>query len=122
MTVLMAATVGILFGCGTLLLLKPDLLRVVVGTVLIANAGTLTLLASGRERGDSPILPLADRPSDPLVQAMAVTALVIGFAVTALLLSIAHRVYTSYGTGDLDRLAEVEAGHEHDIEREEVSV
>lgn len=124
MTVLFAATVGLLFGSGAYLLLKPDLFRIVVGIVLVANAANLTLIASGLGRGRSPVLPLdGDEPvSDPLVQAMTVTAIVIGLAVTALLLSLAYRVYTSHRTVDLDELSHAEALREKELEREEVSV
>jgi len=74
--------VGVLFGTGVFLLLKADLFRVVAGIVLISNAANLTLMASGVTRGASPILPAEEggQIADPLVQAMTLTALVIGFA------------------------------------------
>jgi multicomponent Na+:H+ antiporter subunit C len=123
MTFLLALGVGVLFGAGAYLVLKPDLFRIVVGIVLIANAANLALLASGIARGRSPIYPLEDgQPSDPLVQAMAITAIVIGFAVTALLLSLAYRVYASSRTVDLDELSQAEVAREREVEREEVSV
>ncbi len=123
MTLLVAAAVGVLFGSGAYLLLKPDLLRVVVGIALIANAANLAVMASGLARGRSPILPLEDEQvSDPLVQAMTVTAIVISFAVTALLLSLAYRIYVSLRTVDLDELSHLEARHEEELEREELSV
>lgn len=122
MTLLMALTIGVLFGSGAFLLLKPDLIRIVLGIVLVANAANLTLMASARTRGDSPILPAEGRFSDPLVQSMTVTAVVIGFGVTALLLSLAYRVYTSHRTVDLDELSHAEAQHEEELEREGVEV
>ena len=123
MTLLFAAAVGVLFGSGAYLLLKPDLLRVVVGIALIANAANLAVMASGLTRGRSPIHPLeGEQISDPLVQAMTVTAIVIGFAVTALLLSLVYRIYVSLHTVDLDELSHVEARHEEELEREELSV
>jgi multicomponent Na+:H+ antiporter subunit C len=122
-TLILAGTIGLLFGCGAFLLLKPDLFRVVVGLVLVANAANLTLMASGLRRGESPIHPLGDGPvSDPLVQAMTITAIVIGFGVTALLLSLAYRVYVSSRTVDLDELSHAEALHEQELEREEISI
>jgi multisubunit Na+/H+ antiporter MnhC subunit len=53
---------------------------------------------------------------------MTLTALVIGFAVTALLLSLAYRVYASLETVDLDELSRAEVRREEELEREEVSV
>jgi multicomponent Na+:H+ antiporter subunit C len=121
--------IGVLFGTGVFLLLKADLFRVVVGLVLISNAANLTLMASGVTRGEAPILTGEDGQSvtDPLVQAMTLTALVIGFAVTAVLLAFCFGVYRARRSVDLDELsvqeareaAEAEAGEAaHDEERE----
>ena len=124
MTVLLAAVIAWLFGSGIFLMLKTDLLRVVVGVVLISHAANLTLMSSGLTRGKAPIYPLAagSSISDPLVQALTLTALVIGFGVAALLLALAYRVYTSHFDADLERVAEDEARREAELEREEVSV
>ena len=124
MTVLLAAVIAVLFGSGTFLLLKTDLLRVVVGVVLVSHGASLTLMASGLTRGKAPIHPLpeGETVSDPLVQALTLTALVIGFGVTALMLGLAYRVYTSHFDADLSRVAEEEERHEAEVEREELSV
>jgi multicomponent Na+:H+ antiporter subunit C len=128
MNLVFAAVIGVLFGSGVYLLLKPDLFRVVAGIVLVSNAANLTLMASGLTRGQAPIIP-ADGPepvADPLVQAMTLTALVIGFAVTAVLLALSFGVYRSRHSVDLDDLSRAEAdsaaadeAHEaaHDEER-----
>jgi len=120
MTVLLAAAVAVLFGSGTFLMLKTDLFRVVAGMVLISHAANLTLMAAGLGRGESPIYPLPEGKtiSDPLVQAMTLTAIVIGFAVTALLLALVYRVYSSHFGADMDELAEAEVRHEAELERE----
>jgi multicomponent Na+:H+ antiporter subunit C len=124
MNILLAAAVGGLFGAGAFLILKPDLFRVVVGMVLISNAAILALMSSGLTRGSAPIVPLeeGERVADPLVQAMTLTAVVIGLAVTALLLGLAYRVYATHRTVDLDELARAEAREEQESEREDVSV
>lgn len=119
MNLFLALVVAVLFGTGATLLLKPDLFRVVVGVVLIANAASLTVIASALSRGQAPIYPLvAGQPvSDPLTQAMTLTALIIGFAVTALLLAIVYRVYTTHRSVDLDDLARSERTAEEELER-----
>ncbi|MGI8631045.1 MAG: sodium:proton antiporter [Solirubrobacterales bacterium] len=119
MTFLFALTVGVLFGCGALLVLQPDLFRVVVGLAMISNSAVLTLLAVGQTRGKAPIHPLTGdgAVSDPLVQALALTAIVIGFGVLALLLTLVYRVHATHQTVDLDRLARIEADQEHELER-----
>jgi multicomponent Na+:H+ antiporter subunit C len=106
-----AAAIGVLFGAGVLLLLKPDLFRVVVGLVLISNAANLTLMASGLTIGHAPVQPTegAEPVSDPLVQAMTLTALVIGFAVTAVLLALSYGVYRARHSVDLNELSRAEA-------------
>ncbi len=129
MNLLFAAIIGILFGTGVFLLLKPDLLRVVVGLVLVSNAANLTVMASGVTRGEAPIQPTGAgaEVADPLVQAMTLTALVIGFAVTALLLALTYGVYRARHSVDLDELSRLEASDavareeqesEHDEEQE----
>lgn len=119
MNLYVAAIVAILFGTGTTLLLKPDLLRVVVGLVLISNAASLTVVASGLRRGQAVILPFTDGEpvADPLTQAMTLTALVIGFATTALLLALVYRVYRTHRSVDLDDLSRSERATEEALER-----
>lgn len=121
MSLAFAATVALLFGSGAYLVLKPDLFRVVIGVVLVSNAANLTVMSAGLARGDAPIHPLSRgaEVSDPLVQAMTITAIVIGFAVTALLLSIVVRIHATHETVDLDELARAEIDREEALEREE---
>ena len=130
MNLLSAMVIGTLFGSGVFLLLKPDLFRVVAGLVLVSNAANLTLMSSGLTRGQAPIQPTqgSETVADPLVQAMTLTALVIGFAVTAVLLALSYGVYRARHSVDLDELSRQEAAdaaeeeaHEaaHDEEREQ---
>ena len=123
MNLVFAIVIGVLFGAGVFLLLKSDLFRVVVGLVLISNAANLTLMASGVTLGEAPILggdtetPVAD----PLVQAMTLTALVIGFAVTAVLLALCYGVYRSRRSVDLDELSVQEAREAAEAEAREAA-
>ena len=119
MNLFMALVVAVLFGTGASLLLKPDLFRVVAGLMLISNAASLTVIASGLRRGQAPIQPLVpgEPVADPLTQAMTLTALIIGFAVTALLLAMAYRVYVTHRSVDLDDLARSERRAEEELER-----
>jgi multicomponent Na+:H+ antiporter subunit C len=112
---LAAATI---FGTGAYLLLHRDLVRVVLGIVLISQAAVLTLIASGLTRGAAPIYPLTARDvSDPLSQAMALTAIVIGLAVTALLLVLVLRVVQAFESREIDEVAEEEAERDAALER-----
>lgn len=118
MILILSLAVAVLFGAGAYLTLKADLLRVVVGMVLISNAANLFIMAAGLTKGAAPIYPLpaGESISDPLVQAMTLTAIVISFGVSALLLSLVYRVYTSHLSLDLDDLAAAEEREEAAIE------
>jgi multicomponent Na+:H+ antiporter subunit C len=113
-----ALAASVLFGTGAYLLLDRDLVRVVFGVVLISQAAVLTLVASGLTRGSAPIYPLTEGAvSDPLSQAMALTAIVIGLAVTALLLVLVLRVVHAYRSPELAELARREAERDARLER-----
>lgn len=100
MNLLLALAVAILFGAGTFLMLKHDLIRMAAGVLMISNAVTLFIMSVGLSRGRAPIYPLPEgmAVSDPVVQSLTLTAIVISFGLTALLLTIIYRVYTLYGT------------------------
>jgi multicomponent Na+:H+ antiporter subunit C len=105
-----AVVISVVFASGTFLLLQRDATRVVVGIILVSNSAVLFIIAAGLTRGVPPIYPLEDSASvsDSLVQAMALTALIIGFGVAAVLLAMVYRLYTSHRTVDLEEIAEVE--------------
>lgn len=118
MNLVFALAAAVLFGAGAYLLLKRDLVRVVVGVSLISQSAILTLLASALTRGQAPIYPLRDAPiSDPVVQSLALTALVIGLAVTALLLVVVDRVSHAFHTITQDDVAASEAARDAALER-----
>lgn len=92
MTIVLAATAALLFGIGAYLVLQHTLSRIIIGLALLGHGANVLLMASGR-RGTAPIIGSSDpeRFSDPLPQAMALTAIVITFGVSALLLALAYR-------------------------------
>lgn len=106
-----ALVVSVVFASGTFLLLQRDLTRVVVGILLVSNSAVLFIISSGLTRGAAPIYPLGETGSlgDPLVQAMALTALIIGFGVAALLFAMVYQLYASHRTMDLEEIAAAEA-------------
>ena len=92
MTVLLAATAAALFGIGTYLVLQRKLSRIIIGIALLGHGANVLMVSSGR-RGRAPLIgngPTEDL-ADPLPQALALTAIVISFGVTALLLALAYR-------------------------------
>ena len=92
MTVMLAATAAFLFSVGTYLLLQRKLSRIIIGLGLLTHGANVLLITSGR-RGDPPIVGVGSPAgfADPLPQALALTAIVITFGVTALLFALAYR-------------------------------
>lgn len=103
--------VAILFGTGAFMMLQRNLLRVVIGIVVISNAANLYVISAGLLSGPPPVYPVTGEVSDPLVQAMVLTAIVISSSVAALLLALVYRLYCSHGSIDIEDIsrAEVEA-------------
>lgn len=100
----MAAVIGVLFAAGTYLILRPNLLRVVMGFALYSNATNLLLITIGgytRESG-APFVGADPKTAaglmDPLPPDIVLTAIVISFAVSSLMLTICYRVYRDHGT------------------------
>jgi multicomponent Na+:H+ antiporter subunit C len=92
MSVVMGLTAAMLFAVGTYVVLQRKLSRIIIGLALISHGANVLLLVSG-ERGTAPLVGRDDPAefSDPLPQALALTAIVITFAVTAFLLAMAYR-------------------------------
>ncbi len=99
---------GVLVACGVYLLLERALTRVVLGLVLTSNgAATLFLVVSGPAKG-APFV--GQRPpgemSDPLPQAMVLTAIVISLATVGFVLALAYRQWRLTGSDDVPDDAE----------------
>lgn len=101
------ATVGVLFAAGATMLLERSLTRVLMGVILFSNGVNLLILSGGRF-GEPPIVGVApeDRMSDPLPQAMILTAIVITLGVTAFLLAMAYRSWQLQGHDEVQDDAE----------------
>lgn len=118
MTLLLAFAIATLFGVGVYLMLKRDLVRVVAGAIVLLNGTNLFLMGSALNRGQAPIFPLDQSAavSDPLVQALTLTAIVIGLGAAAVLLSIVYRVYVTHGAIDQLTLGTAEREEEERID------
>lgn len=92
MTVMLAAAAATLFGLGTYLILQRKLSRIIIGLGLLTHGANVLLITAGR-RGAPPIMGTGEAATfaDPLPQALALTAIVITFGVTALLLALGYR-------------------------------
>ena len=99
MSVALIFAVGGLVTVGTYLITARSLSRIVLGFSLLGHAAVLALLASGGPAGDA---PLADQStpaemSNPLPQALSLTAIVISFGLALFLLALARRQNTLTG-------------------------
>lgn len=108
MEIVFALAIGVLTTCGVWLLLRPRTFQVIMGLALLSYAVNLFIFGMGRLVSDRPpIIRGANAPdpslyADPVPQALVLTAIVIGFATTALFLvvMIASRGLT--GTDHVD--------------------
>lgn len=108
MEVVLALGIGIFTASGVWLILRPRTFQVVLGLSLLSYAVNLFLYAMGRLRVDAPpvvgsegAIDLAQH-TDPVPQALVLTAIVISFAMTALLLVVLLAARGLTGTDHVD--------------------
>ena len=107
--VVLAVALGALATVGTFLLLRRDVVRVVWGVVILGQTANVYLVTMGGLTGTAPIVDHGGETAgvtDPLVQALVLTAIVIGFGTTAFALVLTYRLYQEHGTLDLRELAD----------------
>jgi len=89
-------------------LVKKNLIKIIIGIGIVEYAVNLFFILVGyRLRGRAPILAkeqVIQNMVDPLPQALVLTAIVIGLAITALIVAIAMRLYEKYGTFDITKI------------------
>jgi multicomponent K+:H+ antiporter subunit C len=108
MEVLVASGIGVLVASGVFLLLRARTFDVVIGLTLISYAVNAFILVMGRLTVGAPpivrpgIAPRLAGHADPLPQALVLTAIVIGFGLTALLIVIAFVSRAENGSDHVD--------------------
>ncbi|WP_406662228.1 NADH-quinone oxidoreductase subunit K [Methanolobus sp. ZRKC3] len=130
---MLSITIALLFGIGTFMLLRKDLIKVVIGITILSHAANLLIISSGvNNDGIAPIIasesaqhssgiiftddlvngilaPIVPEGTkmlyvDPMVQALTLTAIVISLATTAFLLILSYRIYKEHGTTDISKV------------------
>ncbi len=105
---LLASAIGVFAADGLWLILRTRSFDVILGLTLLSYAVNLFLFAAGRlNPGRTPLLkegvaPLLANYTDPLPQALVLTAIVISMAMTALLLVMALRARAAHGSDHID--------------------
>jgi len=108
MEIVIALAVGVVFGSGIWLILRPRTFQLITGLLLMSYAVNLFIFAMGRLRlGAAPVIDPARGSdpalyADPVPQALVLTAIVIGFATTALFLVVLLASRGLNGTDHVD--------------------
>ncbi|MCL7413218.1 MAG: NADH-quinone oxidoreductase subunit K [ANME-2 cluster archaeon] len=130
----LSLTIAILFGIGTFLILRRDIVKVIIGLGILSHAVNVLIVSVGIFDGTrvpilagsyneaettgsvfndnlaedilSPVVQAGTHIDyvDPLVQALVLTAIVISLATTAFILILAYRIHEEYGTTDIREL------------------
>lgn len=104
MEALIAIILGTLTACGVYLILRARTFPVVLGLTFLSYAVNLFLLIMGRLSVGNPpiILDGITNYADPLPQALVLTAIVIGFAMTAFVIVLALKAHAELGNDHVD--------------------
>lgn len=108
MEIVFALAIGVMAGSGIYLVLRPRTFQVIMGLLLLSYAVNLFIFGMGRLRiGAAPVIDAVRRSdaalyTDPVPQALVLTAIVIGFATTALFLVVLLASRGLTGTDHVD--------------------
>lgn len=113
MILLHSITAAIVIACALYMVLSRNLVRILLGLALLATGVNLMLFAAGGSGGRQPPLirdgaQVLGVSTDPTIQALILTAIVIGFALTIVLATIVLRGWRSTGSLDVRDMDAVE--------------
>jgi len=115
MELILAIFIGLLYASGVYLVLRRSIVKVILGVFVLANATNLIIfLAGGIKRNGVPFIPEGSEQidvstiSDPLPQALILTAIVIGLGIAAYILALKYRYFEITETHDLDQLSKTD--------------
>ncbi|MFP4370086.1 MAG: Na+/H+ antiporter subunit C [Candidatus Kapaibacterium sp.] len=110
MILLLAIIVGVLYSSGIYLMLRRSLVKVIIGLIFMSHAANLLIITVGGITSSNPaFIPEGQTMiqgdfSEPLPQALVLTAIVISFGVQAFAIVLFKRAYQTVGSDDLDKL------------------
>jgi multicomponent Na+:H+ antiporter subunit C len=126
MTILHAVVAAVLCGCSIYMILSRNFVRMLLGLSLLTTAVNLVVFQTGRYR--SPLPPLVPEgaealgeSADPVPQALILTAIVIGFALTVVLAALALRAHRAHGTLSSSEIRPAESLGDPFVEEEPIA-
>ena len=104
---------GVMTAAAAYLLMSRNMLRMLLGLLLLGNAANLCIFIAGRlNSGLPPLVPKGELTTlisaNPLPQALILTAIVISFALVVFTMVLFHHAYRSLGTMDTDAMRAAE--------------
>lgn len=108
MNLFVGTCIAVVFAIGTWQILRRDIIQIIIGFALQSLAVNLLIMSAGALPGlRAPFAAAGNQSTDPLVQALVLTAIVIFLGVFILLLVIAYRLFETYGSLDVDDFKEL---------------
>ena len=104
-SLVLIGVMAVLYACGVYFLLERSMTRVLLGFLLVGNATNLLLLTMVGKVGSAPIVEdgvSAQEMTDPMPEALILTAIVITFGVSAFLMALIYRSWRLERDDDLD--------------------
>ena len=113
MEIVLAILVGVLYTAGVYMVLRRSILKFIIGLIFLSNAtNLLVFLSSGITAGKPAFVDGsttgAANLSDPLPQALVLTAIVIGFGIVVFTMALKYKFFETTGTDDLDQLKQTD--------------
>ena len=113
MEIVLAILVGILYTAGVYMILRRSILKFIIGLIFLSNAtNLLVFISAGLTAGQPAFVDESTQTvknlSDPLPQALVLTAIVIGFGIVVYTMALKYKFFETTGTDDLDQLKQTE--------------
>jgi multicomponent Na+:H+ antiporter subunit C len=102
MSVAYLLVIAVLFATGAYLLMHRSLTKIILGVVMLGNGINVLIVATGSRPGEPPIVGADGTITDPVPQALVLTAIVIGFAIVAFMLALVWRSWTLTGDDQVE--------------------
>ncbi len=113
MEIVLAILVGVLYTAGVYMMLRRSILKFIIGLIFLSNAtNLLVFIATGLTAGKPAFVDGSTTSpgnlSDPLPQALVLTAIVIGFGIFVYTIALKYKYFETTGTDDLDQLKQTD--------------